>query len=426
MKTLFDSRERRALFYVLFAFLCGNSFSFGQIHQAWVAKYNNGITNGTNQAVKMVLDAAGNIYVTGFSQNVTNGNLDYATIKYIPNGTQVWASRYVATNTSTAETTGLVLDSGTNIIVTGSFCTIKYDPDGNQLWTSHYAGNAIAVDGSNNVFVAVFRTNLGVAKLNMGGTNQWEIVHAVAYIATNLGKTLCVDSNGDSFLASYISFYNGTVGPYYYGTVTKYDPNGNQIWYQQYYSANYLAPIVQATTLDALCNFYVLVNFGPGGIGYQTMKFAGNNGSLTWTALDPTGNGFSIARSFALDILSDIWVTGSKYSAFYEYTNTQYGTYGLNTNGAYICTNLYPSYPSGFPAGMILSAGISIAVDQGNNVYVTGYSPGTNSGNDIVTIKYGSNGNQIWLQRYNGPGNGDDEGNAIAVDALGNVYCGRV
>jgi hypothetical protein len=43
-----------------------------QIQQAWVAHYNNGITNGTNQAVKMVLDPAGNIYVTGFSQNANS------------------------------------------------------------------------------------------------------------------------------------------------------------------------------------------------------------------------------------------------------------------------------------------------------------------------------------------------------------------
>src|SRR5208283_308245 len=69
-----------------------------------------------------------------------------------------------------------------------------------------------------------------------------------------------------------------------------------------------------------------------------------------------------------------------------------------------------------------LSAAKAIAIDQANSVYVTGYSPGAATGNDIVTIKYDNNGNQIWLQRYNGPGNGDDEGNAIAVDANGNVY----
>ena len=65
---------------------------------------------------------------------------------------------------------------------------------------------------------------------------------------------------------------------------------------------------------------------------------------------------------------------------------------------------------------------MGIAVDSANNLYITGYSPGTNSGNDIVTIKYDQSGNQVWLQRYNGPGNGDDEGNAIAVDNNGNVY----
>ena len=64
----------------------------------------------------------------------------------------------------------------------------------------------------------------------------------------------------------------------------------------------------------------------------------------------------------------------------------------------------------------------SVAVDSGNSCYVTGYSPGTNSGNDIVTIKYDPNGNQMWLQRYGSPGNGNAAGNAIAVDKSGNVY----
>ena len=65
---------------------------------------------------------------------------------------------------------------------------------------------------------------------------------------------------------------------------------------------------------------------------------------------------------------------------------------------------------------------MGIGIDSANNVYVTGYSPGTNSLRDIVTIKYGPNGNQLWLQRYISPGGGNAAGNAIAVDNNGNVY----
>jgi hypothetical protein len=46
--------------------------AISQIQQAWAVHYNNGILNGTNQAVKMALDSAGNIYVLGFSQNTNS------------------------------------------------------------------------------------------------------------------------------------------------------------------------------------------------------------------------------------------------------------------------------------------------------------------------------------------------------------------
>src|ERR1700733_12577930 len=91
----------------LFLMVCNDCTA--QIQQAWVARYNNGIANGTNQAVKMALDAGGNIYITGFSQN-TNTNLGYVTIKYAPNGNQLWASRYDSTNSPMATPSGFVLD----------------------------------------------------------------------------------------------------------------------------------------------------------------------------------------------------------------------------------------------------------------------------------------------------------------------------
>ena len=51
-----------------------------------------------------------------------------------------------------------------------------------------------------------------------------------------------------------------------------------------------------------------------------------------------------------------------------------------------------------------------MAVDGSNNVIVTGYSDGSSdSYYDYATIKYSSAGVPLWTNRYNGPGNGDDE-----------------
>ncbi|UOQ69026.1 SBBP repeat-containing protein [Hymenobacter volaticus] len=63
-----------------------------------------------------------------------------------------------------------------------------------------------------------------------------------------------------------------------------------------------------------------------------------------------------------------------------------------------------------------------VAIDANGSVYVTGFSLGSSSGYDYVTVKYNANGFQLWEVRYNGPANSDDVPTSLAVDGAGNVY----
>lgn len=64
----------------------------------------------------------------------------------------------------------------------------------------------------------------------------------------------------------------------------------------------------------------------------------------------------------------------------------------------------------------------ALAVDTQGNVYVTGQSWGLGGNYDYATVKYNSAGQQQWVTRYDGPNNGNDQANAMAIDSSGNVY----
>jgi outer membrane protein assembly factor BamB len=383
-----------------------------QIQQAWVAKYNNGITNGTGQALKMTLDSTGNIYVSGFSQNA-NSNLGYITVKYAPNGTQVWATRYDSTNYPSATPSGFALDNSNNVAVTGNALTIKYDTNGNQLWTAPYDGNAVAIDSGGNSVVTGFASGFNTEEISPMGTNLWMATYEGG-MGPISSQVALVDSLGNAYIAGSLP---GCIPGYCSAEllIVKYDQNGNQLWTETYSEGDATVGEVQVEgiTFDAGGNVCLLVNFVSVG-NYTVVKYD-TNGDLIWTSyLDQSKA--STAHGLASDSNSDVVFTGQqpyKYTGVFSFV---YCTYKVSANGVAMWTNEFPNPSFGS------SAANAIAVDNANNVYVTGYSSGTNAINAIVTIKYDQNGNQIWVQRYNGPGNGNAAGNAIAVDNNGNVY----
>ena len=143
----------------------------------------------------LVVDEAGNVYVTGGSQHAEN-NFDYLTIKYNADLEQVWARSYndpVGNDYDMA--TDLALDAAGNVYVTGmsirssaqgyDCATVKYDAEGTESWVVRYAGpgedtpNAITIDKEGNVYIAGYSEKAPGAdrdyltiKYGQAGTNR--------------------------------------------------------------------------------------------------------------------------------------------------------------------------------------------------------------------------------------------------------------
>jgi hypothetical protein len=120
--------------------------------------------------------------------------------------------------------------------------------------------------------------------------------------------------------------------------------------------------------------------------------------------------------ALAVDLSGNIYVTG--YSAGVG-TAADYVTIKCTSNGDTVWVRRYdgPVHARDWAYNLTL--------DRVGNVYVTGQSQPSNSDQaDYLTIKYDNAGNQRWVARYNGPGNQADVAKHIAVDAQGNVYVG--
>ncbi|MEO0125919.1 MAG: SBBP repeat-containing protein, partial [candidate division WOR-3 bacterium] len=119
------------------------------------------------------------------------------------------------------------------------------------------------------------------------------------------------------------------------------------------------------------------------------------------------------ASAIAVDNSGNVYVTGKSYGSG---TNFDYATIKYDVNGNQLWVVRYNG------PGNSSDEASAIAVDNSGNVYVTGKSVGSGTNYDYVTIKYDVNGNQLWVARYNGLGNGSDRAHDLALDNFGNVY----
>jgi hypothetical protein len=231
-------------------------------------------------------------------------------------------------------------------------------------------------------------------------------------------RTVAVDRSGNVYVTGWSDGGSGTFADY---TTIKYHPNGDTAWMRRYNGTGDTCDFADAIAIDQSGNVYVTGwSYGSGtGYDYATIKYYSNGDIAPGWPQRYTGSGdppydYDYASDIAVDSSGNVYVTGHIYNngAYYDCASIKY-----YPNGDTAWVRLYNGPGNGNDFG------IAIAVDGSGNVYVTGTSEGSGTGFDYVTIKYDPNGDTDWMRRYTGPEEeGLDRANAIVLDDSGNVY----
>lgn len=337
---------------------------------------------------QITCDSNGNIYITGvfaetadFDPNAGTANLtslggyDIFVQKLNNNGNLVWAKRMGGTLNDHG--LSIATDSAGNVYTIGVFSgTVDFDPNAGIV-------NLTSIDGSYDTFIQ---------KLDTNGNLVW--IKQIGGTTTDNANSITIDGNGNILVSGFFDGVTdfdpgaGTTNLTAVGGtdifLLKLDTNGDFIWVKQMGGTD--SEYGTFIDSDSDRNVYMTGNFA------GTVDFDPGAGTMNLTAVAG----------------SDIFVVK------------------LDEDGTLLWAKQMGSNDN--------DAGLSLTIDNNNNVYTTGYfyqtvdfDPGAGTYNltaynnsDIFVQKLDTNGNFVWA-KYMG-GLNSDYGTSIVNDVDGNIY----
>lgn len=253
-------------------------------------------TTGYDFGHGVAVDGYGYVYITGGTQGSLDGQtnaggVDICVIKYDSGGNRLWTR--LCGSTAEEQGHGIAVDKSGNVYVSGhtgssidgqayagrtDICLIKYDSGGNKLWTRlcgsarNEDGNAVAVDGGGNVYVAgdadsafdgqpfAGLNDICLVKYDSGGNKLWTRICGTT--EDEGARGVAADPSGNVYVNGFTEgIFQGVVKPGGHDIICiKYDGNGIRLSAPIFGSVG--ADCGWGATIDAEGNVYLTGNAG--------------------------------------------------------------------------------------------------------------------------------------------------------------------
>ena len=416
----------------------------------WSARYD-GFLNSEDYPTALAVDSSGSIYVTGHSdfESEDSGVRQFATLKYDPAGRELWLSWHISRQYDGSRS--LAVDAEGNVYITslgtGSFsgrniAFIKYDSLGNRVAMVQYNGfensddtpSALALDSAGNVLVT--GTSSGASdtgldfvliKYSQNPVTGLPMITGVPQsldVAVGSNATFSVTAIGEAPLSFQWLFNGGALAGETNATL-----HFGQAQFEQAGSYSVLVANDRGTVVSPSAR---LVVQAPPAILSPPQTQAAVAGSAVTFAVTADGSPplsyqwFASGIALTNEIARTLTLPAVQPDASAEYevvVSNRVGVLRSAPARLIVTRAAQQRWQARYnaPPGDKLDALQAMAVDSDGQICVTGFSIGP-SGADYLTIKYDTNGAELWVARYNGPGDGHDFAADVAVDAYSNVY----